>query len=489
MLSEKTRKRILYDKTNGKLYQPCSDEPICPIRQSSGLSRLSQPCGYSLEDNKLQLCEASANSPGVVFATEKKGNISFGRESLGCILNGVGNSVFGRKSAPCIVDGCFNSVFGFSSFQKSIDSSFNVSVGSNSLLNFLSGKDNVIVGSMSTHDLVNGNGNVFLGSRIKAGGTDTSRRVVIGDEGVGERDNELLVSETINSVRMRALSSTECSDSGFLSFNHISGTISPISYPMTKGNLPLLTSTNLLDIRVFCSGKGKVVTCLEDAAKVPFLSIRNKDGDICGINHNNFMFLLLFCLQTLEKKTEKQEKVSEADADFANKLSSSLGEFSSETFKKFSYLENELEKRSSETMERFNKENSELKNIVIGLGKTEEENYLRILGILEKQEKEKLSLFGELKDMVISLGKTEEKNCSGILNKTREEYDKKIGDLTKENNEIQERLSLLEEQMQKLCKKEVKCETRPLSPLETKTNGELRRRIPVDKLLEEWENL
>lgn len=520
---DKERRRIVYDFATGKLFLAESDVEISPLIPSSGLSKQASPNGYTIENNVLSLCKASTNGPGLVYALQTNKNLAFGRGSLFSILDGKENSAYGHDAGKRLVEGDKNSLFGFSAASELVEGELNVSFGANSLCTLKKGDANVAFGVFSGDGMVSGSRNVFLGFHARTKKQDISCGVVIGYNAVGEKSNELLISDQIHSFRMRGLESEPWShNTSMVCYDENTGLIAPIRYPSrVKGpkHVEHDTIKKLLRVPVCCDVSGSAFVELEEAKNVPGITTKNKTGQVSGINHPNLIMTILAASQELRedisllKKRVKKESQENSTETRLHDLEMKLGK-DIELKRELSVLTEKMGKlptENSESIERLHQKFVKLeKKLLDFIGQNGEEKEAlsklseRVDSLLfledaravsTKQELQKLSLENER--LFENLSKAEEENkklCQDFCDFVRESKEK-FSCLTKE---MEEKIALLQEQNAELMKKQAEeftkllqqKENRPVSPLLVTTNGDLRRRVvPIDKMFDDWENI
>ncbi|BAU80024.1 HA-like repeat protein [Tokyovirus A1] len=511
---DKERRRIVYDFATGRLFLAESDVEISPLIPSSGLSKQASPNGYTIENNVLSLCEASSNGPGIVYALQTNKNLGFGKGSLFSVLEGKENSSFGHGAGKRLAEGDKNSLFGFSAADELVEGELNVAVGASSLCTLKKGDANVCIGVFSGDGMIAGSRNVFLGFHSRAKKQDISCSVVIGYNAVGEKSNELLVSDQIHSFRMRGLEMEPRScNATMLCHDQTTGLLSPIKYPLRMKNASYVehdTIKKLLQTPVCFDSSGSTFIELDKAKDIPGVTTKDASGQVSGINHPNLIMTILAAAQelredisTLKKKAKEVVPVCPTEKRLCD-LEAKLGE-DIDIKRELSVLTEKmgnLPTENSESIERLHQKMVKLEKKLLELvaqTSLEKEAYSKLSEKVEtlsafgtsqntKTQSSILLLSEENRELFERLCSAEEQNLklSCALKEQKEETDKKLQEQKEETLSVMKRQH---EELMALLKHQQK-ENRPISPLQVSTSGDLRKRIiPIDKILDDWENI
>nr|WNL50260.1 hypothetical protein MarDSR_221 [Marseillevirus sp.] len=505
---EKTRCRVVYEKTSGHLFIGDTNERlspviILPVRNGPSVN------GMEIEGNGISLCKASPTSPGVVYALQDSENVAFGQHCLKTILEGRGNSSFGEYSGRAFAEGDLNSFFGKASGWQMIDGSWNTFVGANSCGDLKKGERNIAIGCLAGSGMIQGHNNVFIGFNAKAATQEISNVVALGHNAVAEKNNEFVLSKCISTMRAKGLNRQQCKNAEMLTFDQETGLLAPIDYPKNNQGLGLLEQSDVLALNVYQKDWMALVT-LEDLEKLPQLSVEDEEGNVVGLNHVNLLLHLLFSVQRLQK--EKGTKDAASTKQGLEALTKSFNEFRDSNFQNLSSINKTNEVLLAKLFQ-FNDITKTIKEITDRQTHESKKRYSLKEKVKEEYEKQRLQnkVFGEALDSqsqgfdakILGL---EEKITA--LTKNLEEKDRELCskearlDALSEKFEtlsrIQDkRILALEEKLANVLEAAEKdretlsqfLEKRPVSPLCVSAVGELKKRVVPLEVFEDWENI
>lgn len=506
LTKEKSRCRVVYEKTSGHLFIGDTNERlspviILPVRNGPSVN------GMEVEGNEISLCKASPNSPGVVYALQDSENVAFGQHCLKTILEGKGNSSFGEYSGRAFAEGDLNSFFGKASGWQMIDGSWNTFVGANSCGDLKKGERNIAIGCLAGTGMIQGHNNVFIGFNAKSATQEISNVVALGHNAVAEKSNELVLSKCISTIRARGLNRRQCKNAEMMTFDQETGLLAPIDYPKDNQGLKLLEQSDVLALDVYQKDWMALVT-LEDLEKLPQLSIEDEEGNVVGLNHVNLLLHLLFSVQRLQKEKGTCPSTKQG----LEALTKSFNEFRDSNFQNLSSINKTNEVLLAKLFQ-FSDITKTIKEITDRQTRESKKRYSLKEKVKEEYEKQRLQnkVFGENLDSqsqgfdakILSL---EEKIT--VLTKALEEKDRdlcskeeRLGALSEKFETLSriqdKRILALEEKLANVLEAAEKdretlsqfLEKRPVSPLRVSAVGELKKRVVPLEVFEDWENI
>ncbi|AHA46137.1 hypothetical protein ISTM_239 [Insectomime virus] len=493
LTKEKTRVRVVYEKTSGHLLIGDTNERLCPVIPSPVSSTPSQQ-GFVVHGNEMKLCEASLSCPGVVYAMQTPNNTGFGKGCLCSLLEAKENTAFGTETGRSLTDGCSNTFIGKSSGWKVVEGNFNTFLGAHSAGDLTKGDRNVFVGALSASGVISGQNNVFIGFNTKALFPEVSESVALGYSTIIEGNNELALSRFLFTVRARGLKRRGGQNSEMLTFDQESGRMHPIWYPPNNKNLRLLESSDVLALDVY-QENGRATVCISDLEKLPQLSVTDEDGVVVGLSHSGLLLHLLFALQRISKEKGNSLGVRH-DLD---SLIKNFNEFRDSNFQNLSsinktnevllaklYQFSDISKRMQEISDRQTSESGKTYSLRKKCKERhEKQNSLnKVFGETLQQNNENLS--SQIRDLSAKISERDEIISS---------QEKNILELTQKFETLSRvqdsRIRSLEEKVAQLLETTSKLlDERPVSPLCVSAVGELQKRtIPLVDVLEDWENI
>ena len=134
-------------------------------------------------------------SPSV--ASTGSGNSSLGRRSLNANITGNNNVAVGEDSMRLATAGFNNSALGFQSLISCTDGSNNIGIGAGAGGGITSGGQNIGVGSFCGTSLTTGSGNTMLGNTSNVSNSNSSFRIALGFDAVGDIDKHCVIGSNI----------------------------------------------------------------------------------------------------------------------------------------------------------------------------------------------------------------------------------------------------------------------------------------------------
>ncbi|ALX27473.1 hypothetical protein GMAR_ORF99 [Golden Marseillevirus] len=174
---------------------------------------------------------------------------------------------------------------------------------------------------LSGSGIVRGSNNTFVGAGTKSTKEEISDSVAIGFGAVVEDNNELSVSNSIRSVRVKGLARREATGSEMLSFDASTGLLHTIKYPEKSTMLPLLEKSDILELDVR-KKNGRATVSLDDVSKFGEIAVRDSEGKTVGVDQSSLVFHILFSLQKMrnnrrgELAREEVEQLKQAFHEF-----------------------------------------------------------------------------------------------------------------------------------------------------------------------------
>ncbi|AEA07025.1 hypothetical protein LAU_0174 [Lausannevirus] len=496
---EKSRCRVVYEKTSGHLFIGDTNERLSPVIVRP-IKNGPCPNGMEIEGNEISLCKASPTSPGVVYALQDSENVAFGQHCLKTILEGKGNSSFGEYSGRAFAEGDLNSFFGKASGWQMIDGSWNTFVGANSCGDLKKGERNVTIGCLAGSGMIQGNNNVFIGFNAKSNVPEISDVVALGYGAVAEKSNEFLLSKCVFTARARGLKRKENKNAEMLTFDQETGLLAPISYPKDNQGLKLLEQSDVLALDIY-QKDGRTLVTLDDLEKLPQLSVEDEEGNVVGLNHANLLLHLLFSVQRLQREKGACPSTKQG----LEALTKSFNDFRDSNFQNLSSINKTNEVLLAKLFQ-FGDMTKTIKEITDRQTYESGKRYSLEEKVEEEYEKQRLQnkVFGETLD---SQSQEFQRKILGLeekvaaLTKTLEEKDSIISQ-REEKFEIlsriqDKRILALEEKLVSVLESAKKdretfsqfLEKRPVSPLCVSAVGELKKKVVPLEVFEDWENI
>lgn len=506
LTKEKSRCRVVYEKTSGHLFIGDTNERlspviILPVRNGPSVN------GMEIEGNEISLCKASPNFPGVVYALQDSDNVAFGQHCLKTILEGKGNSSFGEYSGRAFAEGDLNSFFGKASGWQMIDGSWNTFVGANSCGDLKKGERNIAIGCLAGSGMIQGHNNVFIGFNTKSATQEISNAVALGHNAVAEKSNEFVLSKCISTMRARGLNRRHCKNAEMMTFDQETGLLAPIDYPKDNQGLKLLEQSDVLALDVYQKDWMALVT-LEDLEKLPQLSVEDEGGNVVGLNHVNLLLHLLFSVQRLQKEKGTCPSTKQG----LEALTKSFNEFRDSNFQNLSSINKTNEVLLAKLFQ-FSDITKTIKEITDRQTHESKKRYSLKEKVKEEYEKQRLQnkVFGEnldsqsqgfdakilgLEEKITVLAKALEEKDRDLCSK-----EERLGALSEKFETLSriqdKRILALEEKLANVLEAAEKdrevlsqfLEKRPVSPLCVSAVGELKKRVVPLEVFEDWENI